>query len=105
MAEPLLRYLWMDAGEQELRRMAVAQIMEADTRNVLDTSHKPREFMRKAARLHRLAISQSTNYVPWQTGRIIPAELRRLKREQAESLLALGMVEKMTVEPDWFDVF
>jgi hypothetical protein len=34
MAEPFLRNLWMDTGEQKLRRVAVPKVMEADPRKV-----------------------------------------------------------------------
>ena len=59
MAEAFLGHLGVHAGEQELGRMAMAQIMEPDPRDVFHAAGESREFMRKASRLHRFPIGAS----------------------------------------------
>ena len=56
VAKPLLCDLGMHSGAQELGSVAVAQIVKADGRKVLDAGYQPLELVRQALRLERLSI-------------------------------------------------
>ena len=56
MPKALLRHLWMHTCGQQLRRMAVPEVMETDPRNVLHSACDLGEFMGKASRRHGIAI-------------------------------------------------
>src|SRR6516162_7203703 len=51
----------MDTGRQQLRRVAVAKIVKADTRNALRPASKLNKLMSQASRRHRLAIVPRTD--------------------------------------------
>ena len=51
MTGSFLRYLRMHTGEQQLRRVAVAKVMETNAREVSQSSEEPREFVRQALQL------------------------------------------------------
>ena len=62
VSEPLLGDLWMNAGQQELRRVAVAKVVEPDAREVGSEPGKEAwKFMRQALRLQRCAITTGTS--------------------------------------------
>jgi len=52
----LLRDFRVDTGEQELRRVAVAQIVEPNPWEIFNPADQPSELVRQAAGVHRLAI-------------------------------------------------
>src|SRR5580700_5860219 len=54
--EAFLGDLRVNAGEQELGRVAMPEIMEPDARHALHAADKPGELMRQAAGLMRLAV-------------------------------------------------
>jgi hypothetical protein len=56
MAEPLLRYLRMNAAGEQMRRMRVPQIVEPDVRQTARFGQQPDEFMGQAVRLEWLAV-------------------------------------------------
>ena len=56
MPEPLLRDLGMHASGEQVRRVAVPQIVEADARDTLHAADQVGELVRKAAGLVWLAI-------------------------------------------------
>jgi hypothetical protein len=56
-----LNDLGVDASRQELACMAVAEIVEADPREVLGLRYEPREKVGKVSRLHRSTIFATAN--------------------------------------------
>jgi len=51
MSKPLLRDFRMYPGEQELRRVAMAKVMEPYPREILKSGEEARKFVRQALRL------------------------------------------------------
>jgi len=56
MAEAFLGHLGVHAGEQELGRMTMAQIMKPNPRDILHKAGDLGKLMAQAARWHRLTI-------------------------------------------------
>src|SRR5262245_58742727 len=57
MPKTFLSHFRMSAGQQKLRRVAVAEIMEPDPGDVLYAPDESGEFVGQAPRLHRLAVN------------------------------------------------
>src|SRR5262249_2031276 len=61
MPEALLRHLRMDAGLQELRRMAMAKIMKPNLWYIFDLPYGLAKLVRQAPRRHRLSVHPSAD--------------------------------------------
>src|SRR5215471_6207030 len=61
MSETLLRDLWMNASDQELRCVAMPKIVQPDTRHVANPLDGLLEFVRQAPRRHRFTVRTSTD--------------------------------------------
>ena len=56
MPEAFLRHLRVNAREQELRSVGVAQVVEPDGRNILHEPHQPRKLVCEAPGVQGLTI-------------------------------------------------
>lgn len=59
--QALLNDLWMHTGSQQLRGVAMSQIVKPDPGEVLDPRYQASELMRQALRLQRFAVGPRTH--------------------------------------------